>query len=100
MSWIRDKLRAWLISGQETTPEPVLRCVVPARGSGTEQVDYLIQGATGIRLSGVPVGQGSNQGIRLISEDQAIDRVHFWRLWRQWNPDAVLAWEDGETFTP
>jgi hypothetical protein len=91
--WFRRKARGWLLGHEE--PDPYLDCVVSNRAGGRDVRRYWIVGSVGIRLNGVPAEGGKSRGeIRSIGERQ------FWSLWRRFNPDAELTWEDGEKFFP
>lgn len=56
---------------------------------------YRIVGARGLML----IGEGS-AGVRLLGVGNVSDQDHFWKLWKHFNPDAGLRWEDGLTFVP
>ncbi len=95
MGWLRRKLRAWLLD-EPAELDFRLEALVPTkRGAVTDL--FLIQGARGVKLLGIPADD-SDGGVRLIGEEGVKDKEHFWRLWKHFNPDTPLQWEDGEPF--
>ena len=92
MNWLKQKIRNWLAE-DDGPPHPVLEVTVD--GKITRVVAKRPVGA-GI-LCQMPSDCGGMQS-RVILADQAVDRHHFWKVWRHYGGGAV--WEDGSPFEP
>lgn len=92
MGWIKDKIRKWLAE-DEGPPEPVMEAVVD------NQITRVIpMGAVGAGLlCKIPSKCGGMQS-RIVLEDSAIDKRHFWHTWEHMGGQAV--WDDGTPFVP
>lgn len=96
-SRLKQRLRAWLLDDPDPEqPSPILKCVIRDKVTGTRLVDCHIDGAVGMRLSGRLIGAGRGESVRLIGAPQAVDGDHFWELWRSYNRDVKLSWEDSD----
>ncbi len=98
LKWARRKLRKFL--GESASEKPKLDfqldCMIRNRGK-TETARFVIRGSAGLRLIGERIGE---PGTRLIDSGEALDGNQFWALWRHFNPDRRIEWEDGTPATP
>ena len=92
MNWTKRKIREWLAE-DDGPPLPVLEAVVD------NQITRVIpMGAVGMGLlCKLPSKCGSMQP-RILLENNAVDKKHFWHLWEHMGGCAV--WEDGTPFSP
>jgi len=94
LAWIKRRLRKWLLEDEsDYKVEHKITCLIPSKSS-SRSATFLIVGSQGLRLVGNPV-DCNERGIRLIGAEDCPDQEHFWQLWRLYNPDVVLTWEDG-----
>jgi hypothetical protein len=81
-----------ILEGEERLDD-CLECFISNKEGGFDKVSFIIRGSVGIRLEGIPLGV-KGQGTRLIRHEEARDVEHFWKLWRHYNPDASVEWEE------
>jgi hypothetical protein len=98
IAYLKKCLRSFLKSLlADDLPPKVLRepylDVVTQSKTGPLLVKYLIVGVIGTRLQGVVVS-GQSQGVRLISEQEAVDKDHFRELRSRYMGDVKMIWED------
>lgn len=103
LTWLKKRLRSWLLDGEDAWPtlSRVLECLVPGEKGGPPQFQtYRVVGALGLKLLAIPTSQPA-EATRLIGPEQVlpVDRERWWRLWREYSPMAragELRWEGGE----
>lgn len=97
---LRERLARWLLSAIPKEPaKPYLDCLIPSP-NGPVLTTYLITGTNGISLVAHPVS-GAGQGVRILTEFDAVDKQLYWELWKQFSPaGSKLTWEDGTEFRP
>ena len=95
MKWLRNKLRSWLLDPVELSYE--LECYIK-KGNETNLVTYHIIDSVGPFLMGSAIMGG--QGFRMIRKDQAKDKKQFNDLWKNYNKETHITWEDGTPYTP
>jgi len=92
LNWLRGKIRVWL-QGPEG---PVSRSLeVLYDGKVLRVVGVAV---VGLRIHCMVPGQRSTT-VSLIGEGQAVDREHFWKLWRELG-GKPFRWADGTPFRP
>ena len=94
------QLQSWLrkMQSRKIKPNFHLDCQIHTK-QGVEQTTYLITGAIGLRLQGVPAGRRGIESVRLIDASDACDRQQFWSLWKHFSGEK-LRWESGKPFNP
>ena len=91
LKWFRRKIKKWL-ADPKPPPERIMDAVID--GAITR---VLITGIVGMQLMATIIRTGGG-GQRMIFEYQAVDRTHFWALWKDLG--GVATWEDGTPFEP
>ncbi len=84
LTWLKRKLREWLLTEEERSPKPYLDCSVNGK-----HVIFRITGTHGFLLWGT-----SKDGTRLVGEGMACDVDHYRRLWKHLNKGNVFTWEE------
>ena len=83
-SWMRRKPK----------PIPTKDLIITAlvrRGGEVKRIEVLVVGTIAMNLRAV---EFDGSGELLLTENQVIDQDHFWRLWKQFNRDTILEWEE------
>ena len=89
--WLRRIVQAWL----REEAGPVSRSLEVIHGGAVVRVVGLR--TIGLRIECQIVGPKSER--YLIGAGQAVDQVHFWRLWEELG-GGPLRWDDGTPFSP
>jgi hypothetical protein len=92
IKWLRKKLRKWLIE-EEDDDYLDYRCRVGAemkvmRGAATGAM------GTCLRVCSIDPSVGE----RIIGSGEALNQKRFWRLWKRFQGNATIEWEDGTPF--
>jgi hypothetical protein len=95
IEWMRQVLRRWLL-GVEKHESYVewLECVIVIKGV-PEKKTYYIVGSAGMNLIGKPLGE-KGEVKTLIRHSEAVDGERYWELWKKYNGDVSLEWEESE----
>ena len=95
LKWIKRKLLGWLREEEDC----ILECLILKKDEGKEPTTFRVVGSTDMMLRGESIGLRHGI-IRLINENDAIDREKFWRIWHKFSPSIDLRWEDGSKYSP
>ena len=61
------------------------------RDGNIKRVEVIATGTIGLCLRTV---EFDGSGELLLTENQVTNRNHFWRLWKHFNRDTILEWEE------
>jgi hypothetical protein len=87
-AWIKRRLRQWLIEDED---DKTLECLVTTKNK-TETIRFLITGSKGMFLIGV--AQNGTPSQRMLPCESAINQDRWWRLWKSFNKNASIRWEE------
>lgn len=95
ITWLRTRLRNWLLADTPTTPVrperiPLLLCCVDGK---TDR--FAVIGCMGLRIQ-----VAAKNRIHLVGLESCPDPIEFWRVWKSWNRGVKISWEGGEEYDP
>ena len=92
MMFMPKKMLSWMKKKPKPIPDKDLMITaLVRRGGEVKQVEVLVVGTVAMNLRAVDF---DGSGELLLTENQVIDQDHFWRLWKQFNRDTILEWEE------
>jgi len=92
------RLFRWLVTPPKEDPPSSLLDVVIMVDGHVEHVQLHVTGVVGVSLCGRLIGPVS--GTRIVGEASAVDKRHFWALWKHLSGGMEFVWEDGTPFDP
>ena len=91
LSWLRSKLRAWLLDEKVKPTKPqIIVCQI-----GKKMDSAAIVGAVGLKLQVVMMNKTT-----LIGPENCPSQDTFWEAWKAWSGNPELTWESGGSFDP